>query len=75
MIGQEQGTSTLIGGAAGPGAALVGIDIGGTKIAALLVDGDGAVLGRGSVGAPAALGGAAMADAAATLAMSLAAEA
>lgn len=75
MISQEQGTSTLIGGAAGPGAALVGIDIGGTKIAALLVDGDGAVLGRGSVGAPAALGGAAMADAAATLAMSLAAEA
>ncbi|WP_337003326.1 MULTISPECIES: ROK family protein [unclassified Microbacterium] len=57
------------------GTGVVGIDIGGTKIAALLVSGDGAVLARGSVAAPAALGGAAMADAAAGLATALAAEA
>ncbi len=57
------------------GAGLVGIDIGGTKIAALLVSDDGAVLARGSVPAPAALGGGAMADAAADLARELAAQA
>ncbi|WP_226533377.1 ROK family protein [Microbacterium paraoxydans] len=58
-----------------PDSGVVGIDIGGTKIAALLVTGEGTVLARGSVGAPAAEGGAAMADAAAGLAASLAAEA
>ncbi|MFJ2533547.1 ROK family protein [Microbacterium maritypicum] len=57
------------------GAGLVGIDIGGTKIAALLVSDDGTVLARGSVPAPAALGGGAMADAAADLARELAAQA
>ncbi|WP_227991615.1 MULTISPECIES: ROK family protein [Microbacterium] len=57
------------------GSGVVGIDIGGTKIAALLVSSEGTVLARGSVGAPAAQGGAAMADAAAGLAASLAAEA
>jgi glucokinase len=75
MIGQEHGTTMPIAGILAPGAALVGIDIGGTKIAALLVSGEGAVLARGSVPAPAALGGEAMADAAATLADSLATEA
>ncbi|UTT51445.1 MULTISPECIES: ROK family protein [Microbacterium] len=57
------------------GAGLVGIDIGGTKIAALLVSADGTVLARGSVPAPAALGGGAMADAAADLVRELAAQA
>ncbi|MGD2201955.1 ROK family protein [Microbacterium maritypicum] len=57
------------------GAGLVGIDIGGTKIAALLVSDDGTVLARGSVPAPAALGGGAMADAAADLAREIAAQA
>lgn len=54
---------------------LIGIDIGGTKIAGLLVDGHGSVLARGSVPAPAALGGDAMADAAAGLVRDLAARA
>jgi glucokinase len=75
MIGQEHGTTMSIEHHSPPGAGLIGIDIGGTKIAALLVRGDGAVLARGSVPAPAALGGAAMADAAAGLARTLAAEA
>lgn len=44
-----------------------GIDIGGTKIAALVVDDAGTVLARGAVAAPAREGGAAMADAAAWL--------
>ncbi|MFJ6531581.1 ROK family protein [Microbacterium sp. NPDC091662] len=56
-------------------AGLVGIDIGGTKIAALLVSTDGTVLARGSVPAPAALGGGAMADAAADLTRALVIEA
>lgn len=73
MIGQEQGIT--MPGDSTSGAALVGIDIGGTKIAALLVSGDGTVLARGSVPAPAAAGGGAMADAAAHLARGLAAEA
>ncbi len=51
--------------------AIAGIDIGGTKIAALLVDDGGAVLARGVVPAPASDGGAAMADAAAGLVTSL----
>lgn len=55
--------------------ALAGVDIGGTKIAALVVDAFGAVLARGSVPAPASVGGAAMADAAAGLVARLAAEA
>jgi glucokinase len=75
MIGQEHGTTMSIEHHSPPGAGLIGIDIGGTKIAALLVSGDGAVLARGSVPAPAALGGAAMADAAAGLARTLATEA
>ncbi|UJP11675.1 ROK family protein [Microbacterium sp. KUDC0406] len=52
-----------------------GIDIGGTKIAALIVDERGTVLARGSAPAPAREGGAAMADAAAALVTGLAAEA
>lgn len=53
---------------------VVGIDIGGTKISALLVDASGDVLARGVVPAPAREGGAAMAEAAATLALALAAD-
>ncbi len=75
MIGQEHGTTMPIATSSARGAGLVGIDIGGTKIAALLVSDDGAVLARGSVPAPAALGGGAMADAAADLARDLAAQA
>lgn len=52
--------------------AVVGIDIGGTKIAALLVDRSGEILARGVVDAPAREGGRAMADAAAMLARNLA---
>lgn len=55
-----------------PVARIVGIDIGGTKIAGLVVDDDGAVLARGSVPAPASVGGSAMADAAAELVRDLA---
>lgn len=51
---------------------IAGLDIGGTKISALLIDDDGAVAARGSMPAPAAVGGAAMADAAAALVSSLA---
>ncbi|WKT88926.1 ROK family protein [Microbacterium maritypicum] len=75
MIGQEHGTTMPIATSSARGAGLVGIDIGGTKIAVLLVSDDGAVLARGSVPAPAALGGGAMADAAADLARELAAQA
>ncbi|KAB1887186.1 ROK family protein [Microbacterium maritypicum] len=75
MIGQEHGTTMPIATSSARGAGLVGIDIGGTKIAALLVSDDGTVLARGSVPAPAALGGGAMADAAANLAGELAAQA
>lgn len=75
MIGQEHGTTMPIAASSVRGAGLVGIDIGGTKIAALLVSDDGTVLARGSVPAPAALGGGAMADAAADLARELAAQA
>lgn len=46
---------------------VAGIDIGGTKIAALLVDEGGRIVARGQVEAPARDGGAAMADAAAEL--------
>lgn len=53
-------------------APLAGIDIGGTKIAALLVTDAGRVLARATVPAPAREGGAAMADAAAALVRSLA---
>lgn len=52
--------------------AIAGIDIGGTKIAAILVGLDGSVLARGTVPAPAKDGGDAMADAAAELATQLA---
>lgn len=75
MIGQEHGTTMPNDATTIPGAGVVGIDIGGTKIAALLVSAEGAVLARGSVPARAALGGGAMADAAADLATSLASEA
>lgn len=71
MITQEQQTTKTDAGPPGPRDAIVGIDIGGTKIAGLLVDERGAVLARGSVAAPASLGGEAMADAAATLALDL----
>lgn len=47
--------------------ALAGIDIGGTKISALLVDDGGAILARGGVPAPVRDGGDAIADAAASL--------
>ncbi|EQM74284.1 ROK family protein [Microbacterium maritypicum] len=76
MIGQEQRTTMPVDGVVLPnGTGLVGIDIGGTKIAALLVSAEGTVLARGSVPAPAALGGGAMADAAAELTRALVAEA
>jgi glucokinase len=75
MIGQEQGTAVPADSITPPGPALAGIDIGGTKIAALVVGSDGRVLARGSVPAPAARGGAAMADAAAALVSALAVEA
>ncbi|GAT72918.1 ROK family protein [Microbacterium hydrocarbonoxydans] len=65
MDARNQGTAL-------PAEGIVGIDIGGTKIAGLLVDGQGVVLARGSVPAPASEGGAAMADAAAGLARDLA---
>ncbi|WP_336645328.1 ROK family protein [Microbacterium sp. USHLN186] len=52
-----------------------GIDIGGTKISALIVDDAGEIRSRGSVPAPAREGGTAMADAAAALAAALAARA
>ncbi|PRB19033.1 sugar kinase [Microbacterium sp. MYb62] len=74
MIGQEHGTTMPIDSHTTRENGLVGIDIGGTKIAALLVNAEGTVLARGSVPAPAALGGGAMADAAAELARALAAE-
>ena len=75
MIGQEQGTTMPGVASSARGTGLIGIDIGGTKISALLVSADGDVLARGGVPAPAALGGEAMADAAADLAGSLAGEA
>lgn len=53
---------------------IAGIDIGGTKISAILVDDDGAITARGVVAAPASHGGAAMADAAAGLVRALVAE-
>ena len=53
---------------------VAGIDIGGTKVSALLVDDKFKVLARGSVPAPAREGGAAMADAAAHLVARLVAE-
>jgi len=52
--------------AARPGL-VAGIDIGGTKIAALLVDEGGRIVARGQVAAPARDGGPAMADAATDL--------
>lgn len=75
MIGQEHGTTMPIAPSSTRGAGLVGIDIGGTKIAALLVSADGTVLARGNVPSQAALGGGAMADAAADLVRELAAQA
>ncbi len=51
--------------------AVAGIDIGGTKISALIVDRSGAVLASGTVPAPAREGGAAMSRAAAGLVQSL----
>lgn len=56
-------------------AGVVGIDIGGTKIAALLLDAKGVIVARGEVPAPAREGGHAMADAAATLVRRMAASA
>ncbi|WP_290161203.1 ROK family protein [Microbacterium sp. APC 3901] len=71
MIGTEQSTTAPAAGAPAARDAIVGIDIGGTKISGLIVDDDGTVLARGSVAAPASLGGNAMADAAAALALDL----
>lgn len=56
---------------AGDDSVLVGIDIGGTKIAVLVCDDERRVLRRGEVAAPAAEGGRAMADAAAALVRTL----
>lgn len=56
----------------GEATGVAGIDIGGTKISALVVDGAGRILARGAVPAPAGEGGPAMADAAAALALELA---
>ncbi|MEV7631046.1 ROK family protein [Microbacterium sp. NPDC089318] len=53
------------------GPVLVGLDIGGTKIACLVVDDGGRILARGSVSAPVREGGHAVADAAADLAKRL----
>lgn len=53
---------------------IAGIDIGGTKIAVLVTGADGSVLARGVVPAPAQEGGAAMADAAASLTRDLVAQ-
>jgi len=53
--------------------ALAGVDIGGTKIAVVLVDDAGRILARGEVAAPASSGGDAMVDAAAGLVAGLAA--
>ncbi|MFD5214654.1 ROK family protein [Microbacterium sp. NPDC058345] len=58
-----------------PVPAFAGIDIGGTKISALIVDDGGGVLARGSIPAPVRSGGAAMADAAASLVHELASSA
>jgi glucokinase len=55
-------------------ALIAGIDIGGTKISAILVDDDGAITARGVVAAPASHGGPAMADAAAGLVRALVAD-
>lgn len=61
-------STAMPSGRASTGTGLVaGIDIGGTKIAALLVDADGRIVARGQVAAPAREGGAAMANAAAAL--------
>ncbi|MFJ2552419.1 ROK family protein [Microbacterium sp. NPDC087591] len=75
MIEQHDGTTMPFNDPLTPAAGIVGIDIGGTKIGGLLVSDAGVVLARGSVPAPASLGGAAMADAAAALARDLAARA
>lgn len=54
---------------------IAGLDIGGTKISALVVDEQGIVAARGSVPAPSAAGGRAMADASAELITRLAGDA
>lgn len=64
-MGDTQQRTTL------PADGIVGIDIGGTKISGLVVDAAGGLV-RGSVPAPAGVGGWAMADAAADLARGLA---
>ena len=74
LIDQEQKTAMTDIGPPGSPDCIVGIDIGGTKIAGLLVDAGGVVLARASIAAPASLGGEAMADAAARLAQGLVAE-
>lgn len=62
---QLRGTSVPTGGA--EAAAVAGIDIGGTKISAVIVDRAGTELASGTVAAPAREGGAAMSRAAAKL--------
>lgn len=53
---------------------IAGIDIGGTKVAAILIDNEGKILARGAGPAPAGDGGPAMADAATNLVTRLVAE-
>ena len=68
---QLQGTAVPSGGASAT--AVAGIDIGGTKISAVIVDRSGTMLASGTVAAPAKEGGAAMSRAAAKLVRCLAA--
>jgi len=77
MTVTDQEQMAVTPGARPPGASqgIVGIDIGGTKIAGLLVDESGTIVTRVSVAAPASEGGDAMADAAATLVRDLVARA
>lgn len=75
MMYSAQGATAPAGGSM-PVEGIAGIDIGGTKIAGVIVAGEGTtILARGSVAAPASRGGDAMADAAAELALELAAQA
>lgn len=68
---QQHGTSAPARPSSSTNDGFIGIDIGGTKIAALLVDGTGEIRARAVTDAPAQEGGTAMADAAARLANQL----
>lgn len=69
MNDHAESRSAESGSAVAP--AIAGIDIGGTKISAVLTDAHGALLAKGVVPAPASEGGPAMADAAADLVLRL----